>query len=94
MCDAMVEDVKRPSSIGTEAPPHKAKTSTMKMNEESILFADSDDEDEECGGVGSRAITTGDSVQRSQQMCRQVSSDDDFQIVTAPTSTGVVRVGL
>ena len=89
MCDAMVEDVKRPSSIGTEAPPHKAKTSTMKMNEESILFADSDDEDEECGGVGSRAITTGDSVQRSQQMCRQVSSDDDFQIVTAPTSTGV-----
>ena len=95
MFDAMVEDIKRPSSAGAsdEAPSHRAKTSTtMKMNKESILFADSDDEDEEEEGGGAGRTVTGSSVQRFQQMRRQVSSDDEFQIVTAPTSTGVVRV--
>ncbi|KAL5463584.1 hypothetical protein EMCRGX_G032495 [Ephydatia muelleri] len=92
MFDAMVEDIKRPSSAGAsdEAPSHRAKTSTtMKMNKESILFADSDDEDEEEEGGGAGRTVTGSSVQCFQQMRRQVSSDDEFQIVTAPTSTGV-----
>lgn len=90
MFDAMAEDTALPASSNTsDAPAHrtKANTTAVRTDDESILFADSEDDDDVVVGVASAAAQ-----QQSTQVYSQVSSDDDFQIVTAPTSTGVVRV--
>ena len=93
MCDAMSEDSTLPTSISTsDASCRRTKgNSIVKVDKESVLFADSDDDDGDGDDRNSRVLTS-TTVPRSQQVGRQSSSDDDFQIVTAPTSTGVVRV--